>query len=122
MTNPETPSITRDELDEFIRQLFVCHWILGQMISEKLERAWAEQDDANQDPMSADHYSLIGRAIGDVVDRHGAKRIKEATELIDEVMEAISDDSRIFPDDQGAATAQFVDWHSRPRPGRGRRR
>jgi hypothetical protein len=56
------------------------------------------------------------------MDRHGAKRIKEATELIDEVMEAISDDSRIFPDDQGAATAQFVDWHSRPRPGRGRRR
>ncbi|HTX10050.1 MAG TPA: hypothetical protein VME22_15635 [Solirubrobacteraceae bacterium] len=114
MTNYQPPSITREELDEFIRQLFVCHWVLGQMIAGMLERAWSEPDDGDQDLVPDDHYSLIRRAIAEVVNRHGAQRIKEATELIDEVMDAISDDTDIFPGDEEAEAIPLLDLGSQP--------
>jgi hypothetical protein len=66
------------------------------MITGMLERARFEQHDADQRP-DADAYSMIRSAIGEVVDRHGAREIEAASSLIDEVMDAISDDGRIFP-------------------------
>jgi hypothetical protein len=48
-------------------------------------------------------------------------QIESATNLIDEVMDAISDDSRIFPSDQ-AATTLVPERHSRPPRVRRRRR
>jgi hypothetical protein len=101
MSGPPTSPIAREVLDEFIRQLFVCHWVLGQMIAGLLERARSEQDDPGQEAGTADAYSMIRNAIADVVDRHGARRIEAATKLVDEVMDSISDDRRIFPADQG---------------------
>ena len=115
MSDSQTSPIGREALDEFIRQLFACHWVLGQMINGMLERARSEQLDTDHDA-----YALIRSAIGKVVDRHGAGGIEAATNLIDEVMDAISDDSRIFPADQ--AVIMLSDRHSgRPR-GRRRRR
>jgi len=49
-----------------------------------------------------------------VVNRHGAQRIKEATELIDEVMDAISDDTDIFPGDEEAEAIPLLDLGSQP--------
>jgi hypothetical protein len=117
MSDAHSP-ITGEALDEFIRQLFVCHWVLAEMITEMLERAHLEQHDADEEPTDA--YSMIRTAIGAVVDRHGARRIEAATSLIDEVMDAISDDDRIFPPDPPVTT--LPDHGSRRRPVRRRRR
>jgi hypothetical protein len=119
MSDKQTSPITREALDEFIRQLFVCHWVLGHMITGMRERARSEHDDASQDT-SKDAYSMIRNAIDQVVDQHGAQRIEAATQLIDEVMDAISDDERIFPAD--AAVATLSDLGPRRQHGRRRRR
>jgi hypothetical protein len=118
MSDTHTSPITREALDEFIRQLFVCHWVLGQMITGMLERARPEQDDADQEPTDA--YSMVRAAIAEVVDRLGAQQIEAATKLIDEVMDAISDDPRIFPAE--AVVTALPDRESRRRRGRERRR
>jgi hypothetical protein len=121
MSDPQTSPLTREALDEFIRQLFVCNWVLGQMIAGMLERAGSERDDEEGEPVTNDAYSMIRCAIGEVVNRHGAQQLESATNLIDEVMDAISDDSRIFPSDQ-AATTLVPERHSRrPRVRRRRR-
>ncbi|HUA47438.1 MAG TPA: hypothetical protein VMA77_19540 [Solirubrobacteraceae bacterium] len=115
MSDTQTPPITREAFDEFIRQLFVCHWVLGQMITGMLERAQSDQHDADQAP-HADAYSMIRSAIGEVVDRYGARQIEAASSLIDEVMDAISDDGRIFPpdarapDDSSALDGSWSGW------------
>jgi len=119
MSDIQTSPIAREALDEFIRQLFVCHWVLGQMITGMLERARREQHDADQEP-TADAYSMVRSAIAEVVDRHGAQRIEAATKLIDEVIDAISDDDRIFPADP--AVTMLGNPDSRRRPVRRRRR
>jgi hypothetical protein len=98
MSDLQTSPIPSDALDEFIRQLFVCHWVLGEMIAGMLERAQSEQHDADQEPITDRAYSVIRSAIGEVVDRHDARQIEAATKLIDEVMDAIADDGRVFPD------------------------
>lgn len=118
MSDPQPPPIAREALDEFIRQLFVCNWVLGQMIAGMLERA--ARDDGDQEPITADAYSMIRSAIGEVVDRHGARAIEAAAKLIDEVMAAISDDSRIFPV-VPAVTALFRERDSCRARGRRRR-
>lgn len=105
MRDPQKSSITSEALDEFIRQLFVCNWVLGQMITELLERARSEAHTADQRPMDTCAYALIRSAISEVVDRHRAPEIESATKLIDEVMDAISDDRRIFPADPAVTTA-----------------
>lgn len=97
MSGSQTREIDREALDEFIQQLFGCNWVLGQMISGMLERARSERHDADQEPMTDDAYSLIRSAIGEVADRHGPQQIEAATKLIDDVLEAISDDRHIFP-------------------------
>jgi hypothetical protein len=99
MSDSQTYPISREALDEFIRQLFACNWVLGEMIAGMLERARSEQHDADQEPITTHAYSLIRGAIAEVVDRHGAREIEAATKLIDEVMDAIGDDTRIFPVD-----------------------
>jgi hypothetical protein len=119
MSDPNTSPIRQEALDEFICQLFACNWVLGRMIEVLLERAGSEAHDA--EPINTRAYSMIRRAIGEVVDRHGAREIEAATGLIDEVMGAISDDSRIFPADP-AVTTLFPDGDSRRRPVRRRRR
>jgi hypothetical protein len=119
MSDTQTPPVTQEALDEFIRQLFVCHWVLGQMIAGMLERARLEQDDPEGEPAS-DAYSMVRMAIGEVVDRHGAQQLEAATRLIDEVMDAISDDDRIFP--PGPPVAILPDRTSLRRPARRRRR
>jgi len=119
MSDTQTPPITREALEEFIRQLFVCHWVLGQMITGMLERAQSEQHDADQEA-TTDAYSMIRSAIAAVVDRHGAQQIEAATKLIDEVIDAISDDDRIFPTDPAVTT--LPDRDSRRRPTRRRPR
>lgn len=98
MRDTETSTITREALDEFIRQLFVCHWVLGQMIAGMLERARLDRHDVDHEPV-ADAYSMVRSAIGEVVDRHGAQQIEPATKLIEEVTDAISNDGRIFAAD-----------------------
>jgi hypothetical protein len=121
MTDPQISPIAREALDEFICQLFGCNWVLGEMIARMVERAGSEPHDAGQEPITTRPYSMIRSAIGEVVDRHGAQQIEAATKLIDEVMEAISGDIRIFPADQ-AVTRLFPDRDSRRRPVRTRRR
>jgi hypothetical protein len=121
VSEPQTSPIAQDALDEFIRQLFVCNWVLGELITEMLGRARSERHEADQEPITTRAYSVIRGAIGDVVDRHGAQQIAAATKLIDEVMDAISDDSRIFPADP-AVTTPFPDRIPRRRPVRRRRR
>ncbi|MGN6871857.1 MAG: hypothetical protein ACTHMY_25990 [Solirubrobacteraceae bacterium] len=106
-------------MDEFIRQLFVCHWVLGQMIAGMIERARSDEHDVEQEPDDA--YSLVRSAIGEVVDRHGARQIDATTKLIDEVMDAISDDRRIFPPDAAVVTALPDRGSRRRHVGRGRR-
>lgn len=96
MSDSQTYPISREVLDEFIRQLFACNWVLGEMIAVMLERARSEQHDADQEPIPDHAYSLIRSAIGEVVDRHGARQIEAATKLIDEVMDAIADHSPVF--------------------------
>lgn len=100
MSDTKTSQISREALDEFIRQLFVCHWVLGQMIAGMVERARSDHHDANQEP-DTDAYSMVRNAIGEVVGRHGPQQMEAATKVIDEVMDAISDDARIFPPDAG---------------------
>jgi hypothetical protein len=119
MCDTQTVRITREALDEFIRQLFVCHWVLGQMIARMLERAQSDAHDADQEPDHA--YSLVRGAIGEVVGRHGTRQIEATTRLIDEVMDAISDDGRIFPPDPPVVTA-LPDRGSRRTPVRRRQR
>jgi hypothetical protein len=119
MSDTQTSPIAPEGLDEFIRQLFVCHWVLGQMIAGMLERARSGQHDADQAPTD-DAYTLVRGAIREVVDRHGAQQIEAATKLIDEVMDAISDDRRIFPPEP--PVTMLADRASCRRPGRGRRR
>jgi hypothetical protein len=119
MSDIQTSPISSDALDEFIRQLFVCHWVLGQMINGIIERASDENEDPDQELASPDAYSMIRDAIGGVVGRHGGQRIEAASNLIDEVMDAISDDARIFPPAPGVTT--LPDRGSRRRPGRPRR-
>jgi hypothetical protein len=106
MTNSHTSPLSREALDEFIRQLFACHWVLGQMIAGMLERAQSGQ---YQGAIPDDVYSMIRSAIRDVVDRYGAKQIAASTKLIDEVIEAISNDSRLFPGQDGTVTSLFPD-------------
>jgi hypothetical protein len=119
MSDTQTSPVAREALDEFIRQLFVCHWVLGQMIAGMLERGRSEQHDADQEP-DVDAYSMVRAAIGEVVDRHGAQQIGAATKLIDDVMDAISDNDRIFPSDPEVTT--LPERRSRQRPVRRRRR
>jgi len=97
MSDTHTSHISTEAMNEFIRQLFVCHWVLGQMINRIIERASDQDEDPDQKLARPDPYSMISDAIGNVVGRHGGRRIEEATELIDEIMDAISDDARIFP-------------------------
>ena len=120
MSDKQTFPISNEALDEFIRQLFVCHWVLGEMIAGMIERTRDEQEDPDQEPTGPDAYSMIRDAIGDVVGRHGGQRIATATDLIDEVMDAISDDPRIFP--PAPAVTRLPDHDSRRRPVRRRRR
>jgi hypothetical protein len=119
MSDTNASPITREALDEFIRQLFVCHWVLGQMIDGMVRRARSNRHDAHHEPDDA--YSLIRTAIGGVVDRHGAQQIAATTRLVDEVMDAISDDRRIFPPDP-AVVAAPPDRSSLRSPVRRRRR
>ena len=63
MSGPETSPIGGELLDEFIRQLFACNWVLGQMIAAMLERAQSGQLDAEEEPPDSDAYSLIRSAI-----------------------------------------------------------
>jgi len=119
MSDTQRSPITHEALNEFVRQLFVCHWVLGQMITGMLERAQREQHGAGEEP-TTDAYSMIRTAIAEVVDRHGARQIEAATKLIDEAMDAISDDDRIFPADPTVTT--LPDRDSRGRPARRRRR
>lgn len=112
--------ISNEVLDEFIRQLFVCHWVLGQMINGMIERASNEQEDPDQAPVTPDAYSMIRDAIGDVVGRHGGQRIEAASNLLEGVMDAISDDARVFPPSPSLPTPP--DHGSRRRPVRRRRR
>jgi hypothetical protein len=121
MSDPQTSPIGREALDEFIRQLFVCNWVLGEMIARMLDGARSEHHDAGQEPVTTDAYSMIRSAISEVIDRHGAQQTEAATKLIDEVMAAISEDSRIFPADR-AVTRLFPDRHLRQRPVRKSRR
>jgi predicted nucleic acid-binding protein len=58
MSDPQTPPITRDALNEFIRQLFVCNWVLGELIAGMLERARAAQLDGEEEPMTDDAYPI----------------------------------------------------------------
>jgi hypothetical protein len=116
MNDSQTSPIGREALNEFIRQLFACHWVMGQMINGMLERARSEEPDTDQDA-----YSMVRSAIGEVVDRHGDARIEAATKLIDEVMEAISDDSRIFPADQAVFRLSSGQHSGQPRVRRRRR-
>jgi hypothetical protein len=120
VTDQQTSTIPREALDEFIRQLFACNWVLRQVIARLLERARSESDDATQAPVTDDAYSMIRSAIREVVDRNGPRRIEAATNLMDEVLNAISDDSTIFPADP-AVTTRFPDRDSR-RPRVRRRR
>ncbi|MBV8221256.1 MAG: hypothetical protein JO325_22555 [Solirubrobacterales bacterium] len=120
MSDTQTSPISNEGLDEFIRQLFVCHWVLGQMINGIIQRSSDEQEDPDQKPATPDAYSMIREAIGNVVVRHGGQRIEAATKLIDEVMDAISDDVRIFPPAPPVTT--LPDHGSGRRPVRRRRR
>ncbi len=97
MNDPHISAITPEALDEFIRQLFACNWVLGQMIAGMIERAQSDPDDADQASSTDDAYSMIRRAIGQLVDRHDSRQIEAARNLIDEVLDAISDDKQIFP-------------------------
>jgi hypothetical protein len=119
MGDAQISPIPREALDEFIRQLFVCHWVLGEMITAMLERARSERHDVDQEP-TTDAYAMVRSAIREVVDQHGPQRIFAATKLIDEVMDAISDDDRIFP--ASPAVTTLPDRQSRRHSGRKRRR
>jgi hypothetical protein len=119
MSDMQTSPITREALDEFIRQLFMCHWVLGQMITGMLERARLEHHGADEEP-TTDAYSMIRTAIAEVVDRHGARQVEAATKLIDEVVDAISDDDNIFPADPAETTLPDRDSRRRPAPRRRR--
>ncbi len=57
MSDTQTSPIARDALDEFIRQLFVCHWVLGRTIAGMLERGRTQQHAADREP-EADAYSM----------------------------------------------------------------
>jgi hypothetical protein len=120
MSDGQTSPIGREALDEFIRQLFACNWVLGEMIARMLERARLGHD-ADEEPIAEDAYSMIRGAIGEVVGRHGAQQIEAATTLIDEVLDAISNDIRIFPADQ-VVTRLMPAPHSDGRRVRRRRR
>lgn len=113
--------MSRDALDEFIRQLFVCNWVLSQLITGLLERARVGPPDGEGEPITTCAYSMIRGAIGEVVAHRGAEQIEAARVLIEEVMDAISDDRRIFPAPT-AATTLLPDHGLRLGPRRRRRR
>jgi hypothetical protein len=119
MSNPQQSSpVAREALDEFIRQLFECHWVLAQMIAGMIERAQSEHRPTDQE--APDAYALIRNAIGEVARRHGTQEIGASTRLIDEVMEAVSADGQIFPTDT-AVTNLLADREPRRRRVRQRR-
>jgi hypothetical protein len=74
--------------------------VLGEMIERMVQRALSGQHDEDQDLITR-MYSMIRTAIGEEVDQHGPGQIYLTTKLIEETMDAISDDERIFPPDPG---------------------
>jgi hypothetical protein len=111
MSDQHTSPISREALDEFICQPFGCNWVLGQLIAAVLQRAQSRPESADT-PATDEAYSLIRDAIGDIVDRHGAQELEISTRLIEEVMDAISDDEGIFPPDPPLVTVTRAGVHT----------